>query len=141
LRPRAPPTRAPLAPQVGYWHVQSIQGGAASRVTYSAALLLKGWFPKPVVDFLISTTLGRATQWVGKEATARLAKARPTGAAPPAEKGNCWSLGPFRRCKKLPPPPPAPPPRPVESYNLFSYTNLAVIAMTIFLVTSTYIVI
>jgi len=57
--------------QVGYWHVGPRNGGSSSRVTYSAALLLKGWFPKPVVDFLLSTTLGRATQWVATEARRR----------------------------------------------------------------------
>lgn len=41
---------------VGYWHV--VASGSGSRVTYSAALLLKGWWPKPVIDMLLATSLG-----------------------------------------------------------------------------------
>ena len=34
-------------------------------------MMLRGWWPKSVTDFLLATTLGRATAWVGTEAIAR----------------------------------------------------------------------
>jgi len=100
---------------VGYWHVAPRNGGSSSRVTYSAALLLKGWFPKPVVDFLLSTTLGRATQWVATEAATRLRK-EGTSAAP-SHGRRCTGVWPFRRCAPPPAPPPPPPPPPPPRFG------------------------
>ena len=59
---------------VGKWHVALLPNGG-SRVTYSAALTLRMWLPKTVVDMLFSKTLGQATAWVGPEAEKRFAAA------------------------------------------------------------------
>eukprot|EP00967_Tisochrysis_lutea_P067688 scaffold88482_cov32-Tisochrysis_lutea.AAC.1 len=124
---------------VGYWHVESIEDGAASRVTYAAALLLKGWFPKPVVDFLLSTTLGRATSWVGKEAMARkpkfVSKQVKSTKKPGSSKDGCHGWGPFRRC----PPPPPPPPVEDETF-IYNLIYGSVVAMTVALIFSTFVV-
>jgi len=95
----------------GYWHVAPITGpdGAQhSRVSYMAAMMLRGWWPKSVTDFLLATTLGRATGWVGTEAVARHSNA---GGA--VSKPRChwkWLPVPRRKCDPKPPPPPPPPP-------------------------------
>ena len=79
-----------------------------------AAMMLRGWWPKSVTDFLLATTLGRATAWVGTEALARHANGGGQVATP-----RCrlkWLPFPHRKCKPPPPPPPpAPPPSPFEA--------------------------
>ena len=119
--------------------MESIEDGAASRVTYAAALLLKGWFPKPVVDFLLSTTLGRATSWVGKEAMARkpkfVSKQVKSTKKPGSSKDGCHGWGPFRRC----PPPPPPPPVEDETF-IYNLIYGSVVAMTVALIFSTFVV-
>mmetsp|Transcript_35550 Transcript_35550/g.74663 ORF Transcript_35550/g.74663 Transcript_35550/m.74663 type:complete len:291 (+) Transcript_35550:83-955(+) len=90
---------------IGYWHVEPTDTG--SRVTYSAALILRGWWPKPVVNMLLSTSLGRATSWVGIEAAKRLTASG--GATGSATTGCKWSWRKFRRVCPPPPPPPPPP--------------------------------
>ena len=103
---------------VGHWHVVAIDGpdGAVhSRISYSAALTLRMWLPKAVVDMLFATTLGQATSWVAPEAKKRLAAAGGAGgsavvAAKKTGKKVCkWSLK-GRRCKTVETPPPPPPP-------------------------------
>ena len=79
-------------------------------MTYMAALTLKGWFPKPVIDMLLSTTLGRATAWVATEAKKRTGAATKGGArgapAAPAARSKCrWSWRKMRRvCEPVEPP-------------------------------------
>jgi len=92
----------------GYWHVAEIAGpGGArhARVSYMAAMILRGWWPKSVTDFLLATTLGRATAWVGTEAVKRHGTSGEVAAV------RCrWSWKRMRRRCELPPPPPPPPP-------------------------------
>ena len=64
---------------VGKWYVEPIGDGSSSRVFYSAALQLRIWLPKFVVNALFESTLGQATSWVAPEAMKRLAAA---GGAP-----------------------------------------------------------
>ena len=74
-----------------------------------AAMMLRGWWPKSVTDFLLATTLGRATAWVGTEAIARHAAKGGGGGASPRCRTK-WLPFPRRKCD--PPPPPSPPPPP-----------------------------
>eukprot|EP00322_Chrysochromulina_rotalis_P002968 CAMPEP_0115851228 /NCGR_PEP_ID=MMETSP0287-20121206/12374_1 /TAXON_ID=412157 /ORGANISM="Chrysochromulina rotalis, Strain UIO044" /LENGTH=286 /DNA_ID=CAMNT_0003305255 /DNA_START=132 /DNA_END=992 /DNA_ORIENTATION=+ len=98
-----------LDDSVGYWHVAPLpreDGSTHSRVTYMAALALRGWFPKSVIDFLFATTLGKATEWVGTEAAKRMSAGG--GAAKKSYAGGCrWS---WKRMRNVCPPPPPPPP-------------------------------
>ena len=106
---------------VGHWHVVAVPGpdGATyTRVSYSAALTLRMWLPKYVVDLLFATTLGQATSWVAPEATKRLAASGRTvaptqgGAATAVAARTCRWTWRGRRCKSVPPPPPPPPAAP-----------------------------
>lgn len=84
---------------VGYWHVAprvGPGGEAHSRVTYSAALTLRGWFPKSVIDFLMATTLGKATAWVTAESARRLPAG---GGGRAASKRRCRWTWKGRRCQ------------------------------------------
>lgn len=74
-------------------------------MSYMAAMKLRGWFPRSIVDFLLATTLGRATSWVITEAAAR----QTAGVAAPRCRWK-WLPFPRRVCPPSPPPPPPPPP-------------------------------
>jgi len=99
-----------LDDSVGYWHVVPVtlpDGSEGARVTYMAALALRGWFPKSVIDILFATTLGKATAWVSEEAGKRLAA---SGGGAAAAKGSCrWAWKKMRKVCSPPPPPPPPP--------------------------------
>jgi len=113
---------------VGYWHVAPLRranGELHSRVTYSAALTLKGWFPKPVVDILFATTIGRATGWVAVEAGKRIA-AGAGGASGPSCK---WSWRYMKRVCTPPPPPPPPPPPGRSEAGYFAAVFLALVCL------------
>jgi len=101
----------------GYWHVAPLagpEGAAHSRVSYMAAMMLRGWWPKSVTDFLLATTLGRATAWVGTEAAARQSAGGVTPSGPRCRMK--WLPFPRRKCSPPPPPPPPPtPPTPLEA--------------------------
>lgn len=95
-----------LSDSVGHWHVVPLSrpdGSTHSRVTYSAALTLRGWFPKAVIDLLFATTLGRATAWVSTEALKRV-----SASGGPVSPAKCrWS---WKRMRKVcSPTKPAPP--------------------------------
>jgi len=96
---------------VGKWYVEPIGDGSSSRVFYSAALQLRIWLPKFVVNALFESTLGQATSWVAPEAMKRLAAAGGApgggGASAAAASAKCKRTW---RGKKCPPPPPPPPP-------------------------------
>lgn len=80
-----------ISDSVGHWHVVPLagpDGSTHSRVTYSAALTLRGWFPKAVIDLLFATTLGRATSWVSSEALKRVEIS--SGAAGPTKCRWSW---------------------------------------------------
>jgi len=108
---------------VGYWHVAPLNkadGSTHSRVTYSAALTLKGWFPKPVVDILFATTIGRATSWVGVEATKRFAAAGGSASG----KASCRRTWKGKVCVSTPPLPPPPPEREQPAFTVAVLTVL-----------------
>ena len=102
-----------LDDSVGYWHVAPLpqaDGRMHSRVTYMAALGLRGYWPKAIIDILFATTLGKATAWVGVEASKRLAT---SGGAAVSTKCR-WSWKRMRKVCAPPssPPSPEPPPGP-----------------------------
>ena len=96
-----------LDDSVGYWHVAPMvqaDGTTHSRVTYMAALALRGWFPKSVIDILFATTLGKATAWVGQEALKRL-EAKGGVVAQSVQQKCRWSWKRMRRVCVQPPSP------------------------------------
>ena len=105
------------------------------QVSYSAALTLRMWLPKAVIDMLFSSTLGQATSWVAPEAKKRFAAASGGGKAKPAGAKSCRNTWRGRRCSgPSGPPPPPPPPAPS---TLRTVMDWAVAAMAVIVVGGT----
>ncbi|KAL1526518.1 hypothetical protein AB1Y20_015228 [Prymnesium parvum] len=116
----------------GYWHVVPLSGKGGeshSRVTYMAAMKLKAWLPKPITDFLLTTTLGQATGWVVTQAEARHS-AGSRGKAPLKQCHWKWLPFPRRKCETISPPPPPPPPSPgSQMYGELMFSFLGVVPL------------